>query len=431
MTKDRDLKTKIRARMAKTGERYAAARANFVGSSDPAADWRSLRGAHAETTGLARLMSAAGIVAPHTGAPPGEALLLGLGGGLGGAYFVFEYKGMPPTFYVATRCYPQYAYGADFVTRAASRLGVVLEVTQTTSRVAAARQLRDRVTGAPTLAWLDRNALPWATGIMTMGTAPHVVVISAVDDDVATVHDTAGHAYRLPHAELATARAGLAREKHRLVTLRPAPPAKIDLAAATREAIADCCAELAGRTKHKQFAGNFGIAGFAKWTALVESNDKKAWPRVFAGGAALWSALASGAYWIDLAGTGGGAFRPLYARFLDEAATITGTPTLREAAEAYRALGTAWSDLAAAMLPRELPLLSATRAALDDQTTAAAAGDLDALARARDRLRQLRTRADTGELDAHAADLRAALASRLRSIVAQETAAAAALGSAT
>jgi len=422
MTRDRDLKAKIRARMTRTGERYAAARARLVGRSSPA-DWRTQRGAHAETTGLARLLAAAGVVAPHTGAPPSEALLLGLGGGLGGAYFVFEYKGMPPTFYVATRCYPQYAYGAEFVTRAASGLGVTLAAAHTTSKPAAVRQLRERIATGPALAWVDRGALPWATGLGAMGASPHVVVVSAVDDEAAVVHDTAARAFRLPHAALAAARARLAREKHRLITVGELG-APGDLAATVRAAIASCRAELAGRTRHKQFAGNFGISGLAKWASLVESSDRKGWPRVFAGGAALWSALTWGTYWIELAGTGGGGFRPLYARFLDEAAAITGAARLRDAAAAYRALGGAWSELAGVMLPREPGLLAETRDALDDQVTAYAAGELDAVAGARARLTGLQARAASGELDRHAGALRAELASRLRAIVAQETAAA-------
>src|SRR6185295_10890180 len=200
--------------------------------------------------------------------------------------------------------------------------------------------------------------------------APHVVVIAELDDEAATVHDTAPSAFRLPHAELATARARLAKEKHRILAVRPPDTAPGDLGDSVRDALADCRAELAGRTRHKQFAGNFGIAGFTKWASLVESRDSKGWPRVFAGGAALWSALAYGAYWIDLAGTGGGAFRPLYASFLDEAAAITGRNALRDAAHAYRALGAAWSELAAAMLPRAVPLLAETRRALDQQVTA-------------------------------------------------------------
>ena len=53
MTRDRDFKNKVRARMARTGERYAAARASLAGkrteiqaSTGPL--WRQLDGVHAE-----------------------------------------------------------------------------------------------------------------------------------------------------------------------------------------------------------------------------------------------------------------------------------------------------------------------------------------------------------------------------------------------
>jgi hypothetical protein len=313
------------------------------------------------------------------------------------------------------------------VTRAAERLGATLEFTHATSRPTAAKQLRDRVAHGPVLAWLDRGALPWATGVAdAMGASPHVVVISELDDDTARVHDTGPRPFSLALPDLATARARLPREKHRLATVRDASP--IDLAASVRDAIAACRAELAGKTRHKQFAGNFGIAGFQKWAALLEApRDRAGWPQIFARGIAVWMAQAWGHYWIERAGTGGGAFRPLYASFLDEAVAITGRTALARAAAAYRELGAAWTDLATAMLPGSIPILAQTRAALDDQAAAYAAGDLGAIAVARDRIAPLRERAAAGELDPHAADLRADLARRLAAIVTREIEAAALL----
>ena len=334
MTRDRDFKAKVRARMAKTGERYAAARAMLAEDR--------IAGAHPETTALRRVAAAAGVTVS-------EAMALGLGGGIGGLYMVFEYKGMPPTFYVATRCFPQYAYGKGFVTAVARRLGLELDVVETGSKAAAARQLRERAAAGPVIAWLDRGALPWGVRPAgAMGAMPHVVVVAAVDDDGATVHDLAAEPRRLGLAELARARASLPKEKHRLAAV--AATTKVDLAASVRDAIAACAAELGGKAGPKQLAGNIGLNGLRKWASLVDApKEKRGWPRLFADPGAFASALTWGHHWIEQADTGGGAFRPMYAAFLDEAAAITGRRTLRDAAAAYRALGVRWSELAAAM----------------------------------------------------------------------------------
>jgi hypothetical protein len=181
-----------------------------------------------------------------------------------------------------------------------------------------------------------------------MGPIPHVVVVADVDDDGALVHDVAAEPRRLSLAELASARATIAKEKHRLARVTGAAP--VDLAASVREAIAACAGELAGKAGPKQIAGNVGIGGLRKWASLVDApKEKRGWPRLFGAPAALASALTWGHHWIEEAGTGGGAFRPMYAAFLDEAASITGRRGLRDAAAAYRALGARWTALAAAM----------------------------------------------------------------------------------
>ena len=229
-------------------------------------------------------------------------MALGLGGGLGGGYFVFEYKGGPPTFYVSTRCFPQYAYGPEFIRTAAARLGLGLVVKETTSKPAATKQLADAVGGGgPVIAFLDRGALPWPgpmPGAEKMGTMPHVVAVTAVADGTATIFDTGAAPFRIPTATLAAARGRDKKQKHRLITA--AGVGAVDRSAATLDAIRSCVAELGGKTKIKQMAGNFGIGGLAKWAAMIEdTKDKKGWPKVFARGVHLWSALTWGYHWLE------------------------------------------------------------------------------------------------------------------------------------
>src|SRR5687767_10134498 len=171
MTKNRDFKRLVRARMERTGERYAAARAQLAREDEEA-------GAHPETAALLRLLLHAGVKGP-AGAPT-EALVLGLGGGIGASCFTFEYKGHAASFYVSTRTEPQYAYTADFIKTAAARFGAVCTIAESTSPKAAAKKLSEFVKRGPTIAWVDLAKLPWSRrlgGAADLGAMPHVIVV--------------------------------------------------------------------------------------------------------------------------------------------------------------------------------------------------------------------------------------------------------------
>ncbi len=99
MTSRKHLKQLIRARMAKTGERYAAARRHIVAEQpDPIA------GSVPASAALRLLLAHAGFKAPHTGKAPTEALAFGIGGGVGAGMFAFHSaKEDFSSFYVAGR----------------------------------------------------------------------------------------------------------------------------------------------------------------------------------------------------------------------------------------------------------------------------------------------------------------------------------------
>lgn len=429
MTTNRDFKKLVRARMARTGERYAAARAHFVDAPTAAT---APAGVHPESAALARLLAAAGITGPDGGAIS-EALVLGFGGGLGAASFVFEYKGHTPTFYVATRCQPQYAYDAGFVERAAARLGARCDVAQSSSPAAAAKKLAARVAGAPQMVWLDFGALPWARSFGPagqLGALPHVVVVDRVTDDGARVWDTAAAPFTLDLATLGAARARLRNGKSRLLQLTPADAP--DPRDAVDEALAACAAELRGKSKQRgAMARGFGLGGLEHWARALagvpDDRATRAWTRVFPPAEAA-QVLTWLRHWIEHAGTGGGGFRPLYADFLDEAAAITRRPALRTLARDYRALGDAWRELAdAAVAP-----FPALRRAQDARHAAFTRGDVAAMRRGEDTLfaALAAARAAPPLDDAALAAHYTSLATRLRAIIAREEACAARLAAA-
>src|SRR4030095_6051678 len=91
MPTDKDFKRLVRARMGRIGEAYTTGRAHLRPHPDPPPP-RPLRGRHPDPAALPRMLAALGVTDPASGRPLGEATVLGMAGGIGFAYFVFEYE---------------------------------------------------------------------------------------------------------------------------------------------------------------------------------------------------------------------------------------------------------------------------------------------------------------------------------------------------
>ena len=107
MTTDKAFKRVVRARMAKTGERYAAARRSLVDADADAhvptpaltvetaagrSTYRLRGGLHPESATLANVLANQGVVSGLTGEPLTEATIFAIGGGLGAGYILWEFK---------------------------------------------------------------------------------------------------------------------------------------------------------------------------------------------------------------------------------------------------------------------------------------------------------------------------------------------------
>jgi hypothetical protein len=84
---------------------------------------------------------------------------------------------------------------------------------------------------------------------------------------------------------------------------------------------------------------------------MMTGSAAKAWPRVFASGHGLASALVSTYEGVQPVGSYGGHLRGLYADFLDEAAALLENPALSERAAAWRDAAARWQALADLVLP--------------------------------------------------------------------------------
>lgn len=98
MTTRKGFKRLVRARAAKTGERYATARRVLLAETGPSGPPSSddprtgRRSTHPDTASMATVLAARGVVSPITGRPLSEALLLVAGGGLGAGYILWEFE---------------------------------------------------------------------------------------------------------------------------------------------------------------------------------------------------------------------------------------------------------------------------------------------------------------------------------------------------
>ena len=131
-----------------------------------------------------------------------------------------------------------------------------------------------------------------------------------------------------------------------------------------QDGIRRCVAELEGAHAVGSTRKSFGLSALARWAKQADSTSKKGWRKRFSAEVHLLCGLRQAYGWIERA-TGGGAFRPLYATFLRDAARVTDEARLAEAAELVAENGRVWSELATWMLDPSIPMLAQCRAELD------------------------------------------------------------------
>ena len=230
MPTDKDVKRLVRARMAKTGEAYTTARAHLRPDDPDDGDPGRLRGRHPDTAALTRLLAALGVTDPSGGRPLTEAMALGVAGGIGFAYFVFEYEELA-TLYLGGRL-NFFVQEQDATEAALARLGVPAQIRRTSGPATAERHLRAALDqGRPVIATVDgarlrQGAVPdWLYGML-----PQDVLVGLRDGEP-VLWDLDPAPVPVTWAELAEARAGVRSAQHRLVVAE-APPGPVNLAGA-------------------------------------------------------------------------------------------------------------------------------------------------------------------------------------------------------
>src|SRR6476660_4869744 len=206
-TTDKAFKQVVRARMAKTGERYAAARrALLAGGTDaqpaePTADsaarsrYRMRGGLHPETATLANALANQGVVSGLTGEPLTEAAILGIGGGLGAGYILWEFKVMgAPVLTLGFRNQWQYPWIPGWTGKSLDRLGIEPDVHETGGAKAAREALDGRLdAGMSVIAHLDLQSIgTWGQPGALSGHFGLIVVVFGRDADGSYLVDDRG-----------------------------------------------------------------------------------------------------------------------------------------------------------------------------------------------------------------------------------------------
>lgn len=349
MTEHKARKSLVRERMTQTGESYSTAHRHVTADRHVTA-----RRAAAPIPGLVDGYPAFGAqfhrpsaLSRHLLAQAGldisEPMACGLGGGIGFLYAIFEYSGLPtPLLTIVAQHHPQPWF--DAVT---AHLGVATTtLTSSSPRTALAKLDAALDAGRPALIVTARGLLPWYGDLSEWEAADaHPIVVAGRVGGDYVIDDRSEKPQHIDRDTLGAAWAAYRKSRFALTTVTELPD-PVDLPAAVRAALITTTDHLTGPVLGHYFDANMGLRGMAKFVAeLRDTRTKTGWARRFPTDEALRTALRRLAECLTWQYTAVGGTRPLYGRFLTEAADVTGLDLLR-AAEYARSSGEIWTQIA-------------------------------------------------------------------------------------
>lgn len=309
---------------------------------------------------LRNVIAQAGLHNPHTQQPYSEAMITGLGSGLGFQYTVSVADTLPRVSVATHDTHPRHSP----VRAALQRVGARVAVFKTGSRRHAGEHLLDTLrAGMPALCRVSTTHLPHCGRPAPAKRLPtHIVAVVGAEDQRVFLDDLSERSVPVPAGVFAQARGALRRLQHQQLTISATDPVD-DLDGAIRAAMRDMLALFSSPPNQ-----HLGASGIQTWARML-TNDrhKRGWMRMLDDPRALYGAL-----WQSYAGLRGGrstpgAGRPLYADFLVESASILGEPALHQAAGLFRRSGELWERLCDLLLPEEIPTLWQCRRLTDQR----------------------------------------------------------------
>jgi hypothetical protein len=349
--------------MLKTGESYTTARRRVVAGrpeNTSAAAYTLRGGTHPDTAALSNALANAGVTSG--GKPLTEELILGIGGGLGAMYILWQFTGHNPIVTLGFRNQGQYP--VRWLVKTCSRLGIEASVNETAGHVTAMRTLREALSadGPRPLVWIDAQEIGyWHFPERFSGMAGYPIVVIEERGGRFLIDDRNSAPLSVNEAALRAARGRVSSYRNRLVTL--GPPADI-----SSKVVVDAIeAGLEDQVRHlKSDSDSFSLPAWRKWARLVtDTKHKKGWGSVFADQKGLFGVLLTIYEGIESSGFGGGSLRGLYASFLDTAADLTDRPSLSRVSGAFRDLDNQWTDLAKRVAPGDVEPFNRARDLID------------------------------------------------------------------
>jgi hypothetical protein len=332
--------------MDRTGEKYMVARRHVLNARS-SSEYELRGGAEPETSACANAFANRGIADPVTGLPISEALVLGIGGGLGAGYILWEFnanKGIARKV-VTLGFRNQWQYPARWYAKVCQRLGVAVQIHETSSTAKARERLHQALDeGIPAIAFVSVADLPyWHLPGEQSGWWGYPITVYGKVGDRYLVDDRNKGRLTVDADDLAAARSRIPSYRNRLVVADPAA-SELDegqLVAGIRAGLAEQVAHLSEKST------SFSLPAFEKWAKmLIDQRNAKSWSRVFANGIGLVEALVAVGEQVDPRGLFGGSLRRLYAEFLDHASQFTDID-LSGPASAYVVAAERWLEVAA------------------------------------------------------------------------------------
>lgn len=309
--------------------------------------YKLLGGKHPETATIKNALAALGVKAPHTGKPFTEAMLLGIAGGLGIGYILWEFKKHASAILVMA-FQNKWNYPVQFTSNLCKRLGIKPVFKETSGTGAAEKHLKEALDGGtPAIAWVDQFHLPYMHLPETYnGCMGWIVTAYGLDEagNKVLIDDLGKKPLTLSPDEFAKARARIPSYKNRLLLLEA--PQAIDLENAISAGLRDCVNYLGAKSD------TFALPAITKWARLMtDTKNPKGWPIVFKKRTGLYITLTSIYEGIMLKNGDGDGLRAMYADFLTEASAAVNKPRLKEIAAQYKKIAKMWANLADSSLP--------------------------------------------------------------------------------
>jgi hypothetical protein len=305
----------------------------FAPHMQPFTEFIALDGCHCITSSLARIFHWAG----H---PLSEEMLLGLGAGMGFVYWRMKF-GNSESVFVGGRSNLK-----TFYQDLGKRTGVAIRELQTSSESKAETELlRSLKERKPVMLGGDMGMLPWFSFPVEYHFGGHTFIACGYDgNDTILCSDIDQKGTGLKKGFVAP----ISREqlrKARSSPFKPFPPKNLwlefDFSAfrkPTSEEVVTAIRQMIDGALNPPIK-NFGVRGM-RHTA----DELLKWPTQFSD-SELRSSLFNLYIFIEVGGTGGGCFRPMYARFLGECAHLTGIRALLKSAEDFEHIGHKFTEI--------------------------------------------------------------------------------------